>query len=57
MLIEFLLLIAIASVVPLLTFGIFALFFVAIGGFPLWIWLIPTLVSAGWYIYYLSGVD
>jgi hypothetical protein len=56
-LINFLALIGIASVVPLILFGVFALFFVAIGSFPLWIWLIPTLLSIFWYIYYISGAD
>jgi predicted signal transduction protein with EAL and GGDEF domain len=52
-----LVLIGIASVVPALLFGIFAVFFVATGGFPTWIWLIPTILSIAWYIQFFMGID
>lgn len=56
-LMNFLVIIGIASVIPLLVFGIFAIFFVAIGGFPLWIWLVPTFISIFWYVYFFLGMD
>jgi len=55
--VNFLVIVGIASVVPLLFFGTSALFFVAMGGFPLWVWLFPTVLSVIWYVYFFMGID